>query len=58
MDIQMNIHRSMDNLRLISIKTSISIYGYLLFTDIHCGIPSQGYPCLDIHVDIHACMDN
>jgi len=26
--------------------------------DIHCGISLQGYPCLDINVDIHACMDN
>ena len=29
-----------------------------LFTDIHCGMSSHGYPCLDINVDIHAGMDN
>jgi len=41
----------------ISIKTWTSIYGYFMFTDIHCGMSLHGYPCLDINVDIHACMD-
>jgi len=54
----MDIHKSMDNWRLISIKTWISIYGYLLFTDIYCGMFLHGYPCLDINVDIYACLDN
>jgi len=54
----MNIHKSMDNWRLLSIKTWISINGNLFFTDIHCGMSLHGYPCLDINVDIHACMDN
>jgi len=48
----------MDNWRLISIKTWISIYGYLFLTDVHCGMSLHGYPCLDINVDIHACIDN
>ena len=54
----MDIHKSMDNWRLISTKIWIIIYGYLLFTDIHCGMSLHGYPCLDINVDIHAYMDN
>jgi len=36
----------------------MSIYIYLLFTDIYCGMSLHGYPCLDINVDINACMDN
>ena len=58
MDLQIDIHRSMDNWRLISIKSWISIYGYILSTDIHCGMSLQWYPCLDINVDIHACMNH
>jgi len=54
----MDIHKSMDNLRLISIKTWISIHVYLLFTDIHCRMSLHGYLCLDINLDIHTCMAN
>ena len=39
-------------------KTWISICEYLLFTNIHWEMSLHGYPCLDINVDIHACMDN
>jgi len=54
-DIQMDIHKIMDNWRLISMKHGY-LCGYLLFTDIDCGMSLQGYPCLDINVDIHAWM--
>jgi len=39
-------------------KTWISINGYLFLTDIHFRMSLHGYPCLDIYVDIHTCMDN
>jgi len=58
MDIQFDIHKSKDDWRLISVKTWISIHGYLLFTDIHRKIALHGYPCLNINVDIHTCMGN
>jgi len=54
----MDINKSMDIWRLISIKTLISIHGYLLLTDIHGRMSFHGNPCLDINVDIHTCMDS
>jgi len=48
----MDILKSMDSKTDIH-KTRISIYGYLSFTDIHCGMSLHGYPCLDINADIH-----
>jgi len=55
-DININIHKSMDNWRLISIKTKVSIK--IVYAGIHCIMALHGYPCLDINVDIHICMDN
>jgi len=34
------------------------MHGYLLLTGIHCVMSLHGYLCLDINVDIHACIDN
>jgi len=36
----------------------IAIDGYLLLTNFYCGMSLHGYPCLDINVDIHACINN
>jgi len=47
----MDIHNSIDNWGLISIKTRISIHKYLLITDIHCRMSL--HPWLDIHVDMN-----
>ena len=52
----MDIHKSKDTW-LIFIKTWVTIHEYLSFTDIHCRMSLHGYPCLDINVDIHTCMD-
>jgi len=65
----MDIHRNARISKWISIKAwiieywyplkhAISTHGYLLFMDIHCIMFLCGYPCLDINMDIHTCMDN
>ena len=63
----MDIHRNPRISEWISIIASIigdwypykmDIHLWIYIKDIHCGKDLHGYPCLDINVDIHACMDN